>query len=102
MKYFKGERWGIGQIYTSNNGALFKNRRATLRHAKDAVDKAEGRKPYTEADIRFGRKFLKNMMDGPDWCQRVLDETLRFMKEELLGGLKSIIPLLEMNRNHLD
>jgi hypothetical protein len=95
LKYFKGERWGIEQIYTSNNAALFRNRKATLRHAKDAIDKAEGRKPYPEEDVKFGTLFVKNMMAGPDWCQEVLDDTLQFCKDELLGSLKSVIPILE-------
>lgn len=99
LKYFKGERWGIEQIYASDNAALFRNRKATLKHARDAVDKAEGRKPYPKEDVKFGTLFVKNMMDGPDWCQKVLEDTLRFCKDELLGRLKSIIPLLEVEYN---
>ena len=35
------------------------------------------------------------MLNGPVWCQEVAADYTRFVREELLGNLKRLLPILE-------
>jgi len=97
LKYFKGEKWGTASIYTSS-GKVGKSRSlsALLKGTKKVIAKAEGAGQRQNSDLGFAKLFLSKMESGPDWCQDVIKEYLRYIKDDLLGTLKKLLSALEL------
>lgn len=96
LKYFKGERWGTEGIYVSSDKSQKpKSSKSVLKQAKKAISAVESEASKSDETIDFTRRLLKNMQGGPDWCREVLNEYTRFITEDLLGTLKSLVPILE-------
>lgn len=81
LKYFKGERWGTDQIYSSHDSAPKRqkhtpaSRRKLARWADDILSKVRG----TVEDIpdfrtRFALAYNDYMTNGPEWCRQVWQE----------------------------
>jgi class 3 adenylate cyclase len=95
LKYFKGERWGTESIYVSSNKMRLPSHKSILREAKQAVEKAEGLKPTADDRMQFAEQLLARMANGPEWCREVINDYLKFVKNDLLGNLKAIVSFLE-------
>jgi class 3 adenylate cyclase len=97
LKYFKGERWGVRDIYVSSERHPRKaGIRSAIRKAKSATAYAEGTKS-SDGDYRrsFAEKLVAEMSSGPEWCKSVVQTMVAFSRDDLLGTLKQIVPFLE-------
>jgi class 3 adenylate cyclase len=95
LKFFKGEQWGTNTLYVS--GAKTPRRRgkaAALRLAKAAIAEAESEEPTGDPSLLFADSFLRGMASGPEWSREAVAEYTRFVREDLLGSLKSISRIL--------
>jgi class 3 adenylate cyclase len=96
LKYFKGERWGTGEIYVSSDKIRkAKSLKSNLRQTKKAIARAEGHEPGPNAELQFAKRFLANMETGPEWCREVTAQHTRFIRENMLSFLKTLVPVLE-------
>lgn len=96
VRYFKDEKWGTSDIFASGDRVQKPlSLRTTLRRAKKAIDAAEGRKDSPSKHINFMAKVVAEMSTGPDWTQDVEKTLQKFVKDELLGSLKQLVPMLE-------
>jgi len=101
LKYFKGERWGTSSIYVSSKVPQKpKSANAVIKHAKRVMARAEGESSMTDEEFGFARRFQEGMHSGPDWCSDVMEQYLSFVRNDLLGNLKSVIPILEKVAKH--
>jgi len=96
LKYFKNEAWGTSNVFASGEG----NRpRASLgkllKHTKKVVDEAEGRRPSVPAHREFIERVVRELSNGPAWCRDVQTTLNEFIRNELLGTIKKIVPILE-------
>lgn len=92
-KRFKGERWGTNGVYVS----VSKTNRATsvhttYRHVKRVVTSVESQTARAES---FSDVFFALMESGPDWCIQAAEDYGKFVRDELLGSLKNLLPVLE-------
>jgi len=96
LKFFKGESRGTRSIVVSGaKRHRSVSKKTILKRSGDAIAAAEGRRetkyPFYEVWERFDGVFLS----GPQWCRDVMDEYLRFVKEDLLGSLKDAVAVIE-------
>ena len=95
LKVLKGESWGAGDIFISGE----RRRRArplqsVLKQARLAIAHAESKKPRKQ-HLDFHARLTHEIAAGPEWCWAV-EKTLRdFSRDELLGSLKKIVPILQ-------
>jgi hypothetical protein len=54
----------------------------------------------SDAELAFAESFLARMQAGPSWCRDVVDEYLVFLENDLLGNLKTLLPLLEKQKDN--
>ena len=100
VRHFKGETWGTKSLYRSCERKPRPNKspEAILSRAKRAVQKAQPRKDGDDMDtpaLSFSLAFLNEIMSGPEWSRVTGVEYTRFVREDLLGSLNSLIPLFE-------
>ena len=94
LKFFKGENWGTSSLFVSGPRSSYsRSMKSVLRQAKRAVRQAE--RPQQVPVDHIGARFAEALMTGPEWCQEVLAELLRFLREDLLGTVKLIVPAFE-------
>jgi class 3 adenylate cyclase len=99
LKFFKGERWGTEGIYVSiDKSQKAKSLKTVLKQAKDAINAVESESAEPDRSSHFTERFLENIKAGPDWGHEVVDEYTRFIKEQLLGSLKELVPILEKSK----
>lgn len=96
LKYFKDESWGTSSIFAS--GAKSRGRRPSLRtlikRTKKVIDAVESGNA-NEKSRRFSVQVATEMMGGPQWCRDVQKVMADYSRDDLLGSLKAIVPLLE-------
>lgn len=96
LKYFKGERWGTSSLYRSGNRSYReRSLRTVARRVKGVIAQAQGEVSPTPDSIAFAHAFLDRMLAGPEWCRAVMDQYLRFLREDLLYTLENLVPVLE-------
>jgi class 3 adenylate cyclase len=96
LKYFKGEKWGIRSVYRSGfKKQRRRSRSSVTKLAKQLVARVEGAGSVNAASMAFAIGVMDRMMNGPEWCRTVVDDYMRFVRDELLGTLKRLIPILE-------
>lgn len=97
LKYFKGERWGTDDIYTSvDKLRRARDPKALLRQVKKVIAETKDTKQVFDKNSDFVKRFLENMMEGPEeWCREVIDEYIRYIKEDMFVALRKVVPLLE-------
>ncbi len=92
LKYFKGERRGVDLVSVSVEAHPQRRSRAeTLAHLGETIRKAED--PLASSDpfsLEFSSRILKVWSSGPPWAKQMMNEELRFIREELLGKLKTV------------
>jgi len=99
LKFFKGHGWQTNQIFASvARRGKPKNIATVIKLAKEAIAKTEGTCTLTDEDS-FSMQFLRNMMSGPKWCRDVISKEIQFLRDDFLGSLKKVVPILE-NLNH--
>ena len=92
QRYFKGEPWGTSGIYVSaDRRPRARSTKAVLAQVKKAISKAKTQ----PKEISFSTRFINSMISGPTWCSIVIAEYARFIRDDLLGSLESLVPLLE-------
>jgi class 3 adenylate cyclase len=92
QRFFKGERRGTTDVYVSaDSRPKPRSYRAILARAKEAIEEA-GTLPREKS---FPKRFVESMNEGPDWCSLIIAQYARFIREDVLGSLESVIPLLE-------
>lgn len=100
LRYFKGNSWGLNSIYISGS---FRKRTpslsAIIKNTSKVIKKAESHLPDSQKDTDFSANFLARMNAGPDWCKDVINELLRFVKEEMLDTLKKVLSSLKGYKN---
>ncbi|MCU0797437.1 MAG: hypothetical protein MUF31_16075 [Akkermansiaceae bacterium] len=100
IRHFKGETWGTKTLYRScdSKPRPSKSPEAILRKAKQAVQKARPKKDSADMNtpaLSFSLAFLKEIMSGPEWSRVTGVEYTRFIREDLLGSINSLIPCFE-------
>lgn len=101
LRYFKGESWGLNSIYRS--GSVRKKATslsATIKKTKKTILKAESYRPEDENATGIVAHFIAQMETGPDWCKEVVNDLLRFIREDLLGTLKETISMIKEYDDH--
>ncbi len=96
LKYFKGEKLGTSSLYVSKDKKpVVRSKKAFLKQTKALIAKVEDEPLPVTDRVAYAQRFVAAMHNGPQWCQAVITEHSRFVKEELLGALKTALPLLE-------
>jgi hypothetical protein len=100
VRYFKDEKWGTRDIFASGDRVRKRqpSLRTILRLAKKAIDKAEG-SGAPGKHVNFALKVVQEMSTGPDWAKEVESTLEQFVKDELLGSLKKLVPILKEKAN---
>lgn len=96
-KFFKGENWGTGGIYVSSKRKQPKVSREQLQHNIEAtILQAETGKGLstTPADDLI-LEFNSKMLAGPEWAKQVVTKQHEFARDQLLGNLKKLLPMLK-------
>jgi class 3 adenylate cyclase len=95
LKYFKDERWGTSDVYSSKKGKhRLRDSKALLKRTKKLINEVEG-KPFKSDHEAFIDKIVSELSDGPAWCRDVQIAMNQFTREDLLGNLKKMVPILE-------
>ncbi len=69
LKVFKGEKWGTNALYVSGaKKPRSRSKRATVKLAKLAIEKAGGRMSIDDDQLAFSKSLHDGMMAGPEWC----------------------------------
>ncbi len=93
LRYFKGESWGVNSIYVSANRTPRNlSKRGLARKIRSAISHAEDGSADTDY---FYHHFIEQMLLGPDWCKKMMNEECRFLREEVLSPLKRTLELLK-------
>jgi class 3 adenylate cyclase len=100
LKYFKGERWGTDQIYSSHDSGPKRqrhtpaSRRKLARWAGDLLSKVKDTtKDIPDSRTRFALAYHDFMENGPEWCQQVWHEQRKTMLE-MVQLVERLRPLL--------
>jgi len=92
LKFFKGEKWGTNTLYVSGaKKPRTRSRKAAVKQAKLAIQKAEGQVSIDDAGLAFSKALHDGMMAGPEWSREVAADYTQYIKEELLGSLKAVL-----------
>ena len=95
LKYFKQEKWGIGDLYiSSERRGRPRKLENVLRETKLLISRVESEKPVRK-HLNFHVAVGYELATGPEWCkdvQKVMDD---FNRDRLLGSLKELVPILE-------
>lgn len=99
LKYFKDESWGTSSLFVSGAKARRKSPglRTIIRRTKKLIEEVETGGPDSERK-EFVTKVTMEMINGPGWCREVEKVLADFTKDELLGSLKELVPVLEKKR----
>jgi class 3 adenylate cyclase len=90
LKIFKAERWGVNTLYTSGaKSPARRGKHATLKNVNAVIKNAEGHLSVDNPRLKFSRSLLSSLAGGPDWSRKMASEYLHFLRESLLGTLKS-------------
>ena len=99
LKYFKGERWGLSTLYASvDRQPRRRGFKSTTRQIRKVISEAEKGKPIKKPSSDIADSFFFKIADGPVWSRNSANEYFRYLKEDLLGNLKSGLTLLEKMR----
>ena len=89
LKFFKGEARGLSSIcVTGGRKPRAISKQAVIKRSKSAIAAAEGRQPAKYPSHEVWDRFDSVFLSGPLWCREVMAESLRPIKDELLGSLK--------------
>jgi hypothetical protein len=96
LKYFKGEKWGIRNIFVSGERKRPKRPvRSLLKQIKSAIGHAEGRIQSDVNSLDFQQKLSREVASGPQWLKEVMASLEEFIQIHFLETLKKTVPLIE-------
>lgn len=79
-KYFKGEKWNTDNVYRAEFFKGFKNR---FSKSKNKEFKLEDVKPTD-----FSMKIQSELLNGPEWSQKLYKEYINFLRNDMYSALK--------------
>ena len=96
LRYFKGQQYGIGDLYESTE----------RRHRKLSKDSLLRKVRMTIADFENSdsdllpidstvESLVYHLQSGPEWTREVLTNYIRFLRDDVLGALNKSESLLE-------
>lgn len=96
MKFFKGEEWGTESIYvTTERESSEKGSGEVREEVQKVISNVKVGDGLDDSGYHFAAKFLAKMQAGPDWCRKVMNEYVSFIRTDLLEPLESILDALE-------
>jgi len=96
LRYFKGERWGTGNLVASvDRQSRVKSKASAVRKAKRAISQAEGIAPINDGRYEFLLSLFQRIEEGPEWAKATKLEFSRYIRDDLLGSLKKVVQMLE-------
>jgi hypothetical protein len=92
LKYFKGQRRGVASIVGSSSArkTLYSKRPLAdqiVRGTRFRNGKHNRRYDYEE----MVKRYVLNLSNGNDWTRKILNDELRFIREEMIEALESAI-----------
>jgi len=100
LKYFKGERWGTESIYVSTQRKPRKTSQRTLvRQISTAIvnwDQEDDEQASPSS--KFAQRFSRHLIGGPEWFLETMGEWHRFLEEDLVGSLRSVLELMRQQQ----
>jgi class 3 adenylate cyclase len=90
LRYFKGEDWGIKNLYVSADKQNRRGRtvRSVLRQARKALDRYESDNPDYDS---VPAKIALDLMKGPQWSRDVGLKMKEYISGQLVPALKDAI-----------
>ena len=95
LRYFKGQQYGIGDLYESrerrhrklSKHSLLRNVRKTIAHVEDSDSDS------IPVDNTV-QSLVDHLQSGPEWTREVLVSYVRFLRNNVLGAIKKAERLL--------
>lgn len=96
LKYFKDETWGTSNIFVSGGKARRHSAglKTLIKRTKKLVDNIESGNVDSKRK-EFVTRVVLETINGPEWCREVRKVLDDFCKNDLLGSLKQIVPIIE-------
>lgn len=96
LKHFKGERWGTKNLFQSaERRPRTRTLKSLLRLAKKAIERAENTGDEIGKSVAVTAMLVEELQSGPRWANQVLDDYALYLREDMLGSLKTIVRHLE-------
>ena len=96
MRYFKGERFGTGNLYASTERKhRIRSKESLLRMVTNTISEVENPSDDAAGVDTTTWNFICQLQSGPQWSREVLNNYFRFVREDLLGTLKTVASALE-------
>lgn len=96
LKFFKGEKRGTSTVYVTADKARKPTSPTTiLKKSKKIIDQAEGRIEGGTKENSVVDGFVAAMSAGPEWGKEALKEYVHFIRNDLLGSLKTAVEVIE-------
>ncbi|MCH7737962.1 MAG: hypothetical protein IH872_11255 [Chloroflexi bacterium] len=96
LKYFKGQRMGTDSIYaTADRISRFKTFESAAKNLQKAINTLEEPKGQDYLLNPFIDSITGRFSSGPDWTAEVMVAYARYIKDDLLGNIKKLVPDLE-------
>ena len=90
--YFRGERYGTKNLYASvDKKPRQRNFGALIKQTKRLITNVETQGHASEDEVDLASRFCSLMSSGPPWAKTVMAEEHRFLREDMLGSLKSFV-----------
>lgn len=96
LRYFKGERFGTATLYKSTERKYrTKSRTSLLSMIRDTISDVENPATDSTPVDTTTWSLVCHLQSGPQWTREVLKSYVSFLREDLLGALKSAASALE-------
>ena len=91
QRYFKGERWGTTNLYSSaERRPRPRSTNSLLRTVRKTIAEAEKPRTIQDETDPVIKQFMEDLLSGPTWTQEVFKNYMKFLREDLLGTLKMV------------
>lgn len=97
LKYFKGDKLGTDSIYCSTNQKKQRSSIKTILRRIDRITASTTQQNEVEINSTI-TQFIEAMQSGPIWANQVLNEYIKFVREDLLGSLHKVKHVLETSQ----
>ena len=96
LRYFKGEKFGTGNLYASTERKYKKqSKNAVLSTVDKAIAAAENPQSDSTPVDSTVLSLIHHLQSGPDWTREVLKDYLCFVRDDVLGSLNKAKSFLE-------
>lgn len=91
QRYFKGERWGTTNLYSSvERRPRPRSTNSLLRTVRKTIAEAEEPQTIQDETDPMIKQFMEDLLSGPTWTQDVFRNYIKFLREDFLGTLKMV------------